>query len=99
MVQFSFFSDRVKHSFPNAVAEVISATKSKNMMPSPSGSPLAEGEVSLFATFSVYASATAKADGGQAVDSISKNYVCLESDESFAKAEELFAAEVDGTII
>lgn len=97
MVQFSFTSDRLKHTFPSAVAEVTSATKSK-MGAGPAGQPAA-GEVSLFASFSVYASAQAKADGGQPVDTISKSYTCAELDESFTKAEELFLAEVNGTTV
>lgn len=102
MIQFSFTSDRLKHTFPQAVAEVSSATKSKTggMTPvAPGGTPAPAGQVSLYASFSVYASAAAKAAGGQPVDTISKSYTCAEADEPFVKAEELFLAEVDGTAV
>jgi hypothetical protein len=101
MIQFSYTSDRLKHAFPDAVAEVISATKSKTgVMPAvPGAAPAPAGQVNLFASFNVYASATAKSQGGQPVDTITKNYTCDEADESFVKSEELFLAEVNGTTV
>jgi hypothetical protein len=101
MIQFSFTSERYKHDFPEAVAEVISATKSKPAMvpPVPGAPVIPAGQVSLYASFSVYASAQAKAEGGQALETISRSYTCDEADESFSKSEELFLAEVDGTTV
>ena len=101
MVLFSFTSDRYKYTFPEAVAVVTSVTKSKNVMPPvppPNVQPL-EGQVSLYANFSVYPSLESKNDGGQPIEMISKSYLCDEFDEAFAKAEELFTAEVNGSSI
>ena len=101
MIQFSFTSDRIKHTFTSAVAEVVSATKSKGPvapMP-PATQPAPADQISLYASFNVFASAAAKAEGAQPVETLSKSYVCLETDEPFAIAESLFLAEVSGTTV
>ena len=100
MVQFSFSSNHLKHTFSSAVAQVVSATKSKMYTPIiPGEEPNPQEQLTLYATFSVYASAAAKDNGGQAIESISKNYTCLEDDEPFAKSESSLADETSGTII
>ena len=100
MILFSFTSDRYKYTFPQAIAEVVSVTKSKSVMAVPLGSQqLVDGQVNLYANFNIYASLNSKNQGGQPVESISKNYLCNEFDETFSKAEELFLDEVSGTSV
>ena len=100
MILFSFISDRYKYTFPQAIAEVVSVTKSKSVMALPPGSQQpVEGQVNLYANFNIYASLNSKNQGGQPIESISKNYLCDEFDEAFAKAEELFLDEVGGTSV
>lgn len=107
MIQFSHLSDRFKYTFPEAVALVVSASKSKldipgGGMPPMNGitpSPSVENKSTLTATFNVYCSTEAHAANGQAVETIMKTWTIDSSDEAYAKAEELLEAEVSGTII